>query len=139
APEWIEPDFSLRSFPSRNPGQPNREVQRQPNPGTRVNDSSSGGRAAEVAHPSTARVRERILVALSGGVDSAVAALLLKQQGHDIVGAYMKNWINEDNVVGECPWQQDIVDARAVATHLGIEFRIVNLMQDYRSRVVEYL
>ncbi len=82
---------------------------------------------------------ERILVALSGGVDSSVAALMLKQQGHDIVGAYMKNWINEDNVIGHCPWMQDIEDARAVADHLGIEFRVVNLMEDYRRLVVDYL
>ncbi|CAM2991652.1 tRNA 2-thiouridine(34) synthase MnmA [Rariglobus hedericola] len=76
---------------------------------------------------------------MSGGVDSSVAALLLKQQGHDIVGAYMKNWINEDNVIGHCPWMQDIEDARAVCDRLGIEFRVVNLMQDYRERVVSYL
>ena len=81
--------------------------------------------------------RERILVALSGGVDSSVAALLLKQQGYDIVGAYMKNWINEDEVIGHCPWMQDIEDARAVADHLGIEFRVVNLMEDYRRLVVD--
>jgi tRNA-uridine 2-sulfurtransferase len=83
--------------------------------------------------------RERILVAMSGGVDSSVAALLLKQQGHDIVGAYMKNWINEDNVAGDCPWMQDIEDARAVADRLGIDFRVVNLMRDYRRLVVDYL
>jgi tRNA-uridine 2-sulfurtransferase len=83
--------------------------------------------------------RERILVAMSGGVDSSVAALLLKQQGHDIVGAYMKNWINEDNIAGDCPWMQDIEDARAVADRLGIEFRVVNLMRDYRRLVVDYL
>ncbi len=83
--------------------------------------------------------RERLLVAMSGGVDSSVAALLLKQQGYEPVGAYMKNWINEDEVIGHCPWQQDIADARAVADHLGIEFRIVNLMQEYRERVVAYL
>jgi tRNA-specific 2-thiouridylase len=82
---------------------------------------------------------ERILVALSGGVDSSVAALLLQQQGHAIVGAYMKNWINEDNVIGHCPWMQDIDDARAVADKLGIEFRVVNLMDDYRRLVVDYL
>lgn len=81
----------------------------------------------------------RVLVGLSGGVDSSVAALLLKRQGFGVVGAYMKNWINEDNVVGECPWQQDIEDARAVAEKLGIEFRVVNLMHEYRTRIVEYL
>lgn len=76
---------------------------------------------------------------MSGGVDSSAAALLLKRQGHDIVGAYMKNWINEDNVIGHCPWMQDIDDARAVADRLGIEFRVVNLMQEYRERIVGYL
>ncbi|MDI1318901.1 MAG: tRNA 2-thiouridine(34) synthase MnmA [bacterium] len=82
---------------------------------------------------------ERIIVALSGGVDSSVAALLLQQQGHDVVGAYMKNWINEDQVIGHCPWLQDIADARAVAEKIGIEFRVVNLMDDYRRLVVDYL
>ena len=82
---------------------------------------------------------ERILVALSGGVDSSVAALLLKQQGFEVVGAYMKNWINEDNVIGDCPWMQDIQDARTVAEQIGIEFRVVNLMDDYRRLVVDYL
>jgi tRNA-specific 2-thiouridylase len=84
-------------------------------------------------------VREKILVAMSGGVDSSVAALLLKQQGHELVGAYMKNWINEDKVIGHCPWEQDIVDARAVCEKIGIEFRVVNLMREYRERVVGYL
>ncbi len=76
---------------------------------------------------------------MSGGVDSSVAALLLKQQGCDIVGAYMKNWINEENIIGHCPWMQDIDDARAVCETIGIEFRVVNLMQEYRERIVRYL
>jgi tRNA-specific 2-thiouridylase len=51
----------------------------------------------------------------------------------------MKNWINEDNVIGHCPWMQDIDDARRVADQIGIEFRVVNLMREYRERVVAYL
>ena len=82
---------------------------------------------------------EKTLVAMSGGVDSSVVALVLQRAGVPIVGAYMKNWINEDNVIGHCPWQQDIDDARAVCDRLGIEFRVVNLMRDYRERVVAYL
>ena len=76
---------------------------------------------------------------MSGGVDSSVAALLLKEQGYPLVGAYMKNWINEDNLVGHCPWMQDIDDARTVCEKLGIEFRVVNLMQEYREKIVGYL
>src|SRR6202041_3566937 len=82
---------------------------------------------------------ERVLVAMSGGVDSSVAALLLHKQGLPIEGAYMKNWINEENIVGDCPWQQDIEDARRVAGALPIPFRVVNLMREYRARVVAYL
>ena len=81
----------------------------------------------------------KILAAMSGGVDSSVAAAVLLEQGHEVVAAYMKNWINEENVLGDCPWQQDIEDARAVSETLGIEFRVVNLMTDYRERVVKYL
>lgn len=81
----------------------------------------------------------RVLVAMSGGVDSAVAALLLKREGVAIEGAYMKNWINEENIVGHCPWQQDIEDARAVAERLEIPFRVLNFIKDYRERVVRYL
>lgn len=82
---------------------------------------------------------ERILVALSGGVDSSVAAAQLVAQGHEVHAAYMKNWINEVNIVGDCPWQQDVADARAVAEKLGIPFEVVNLMDEYRERIVDYL
>ncbi len=81
----------------------------------------------------------KILAAMSGGVDSSVAAALLVGEGHDVTGAYMKNWINEEGVLGECPWEKDISDARAVAGRIGIEFIVVNLMREYRERVVGYL
>ena len=81
----------------------------------------------------------RVLVGLSGGVDSSAAAALLLEQGHDVVGAYMKNWINEEGIPGECPWEEDLEDAAAVADQLGIEFRVVDLIDQYRERIVDYL
>jgi tRNA-specific 2-thiouridylase len=81
----------------------------------------------------------KILVGLSGGVDSSVAAALLLEQGHEVTGAYMKNWINTDNVPGDCPWQDDVDDAHAVAKKLGIEFRVVDLIDQYQERIVDYL
>lgn len=81
----------------------------------------------------------KILVALSGGVDSAAAAALLTQQGHEVVAAYMKNWVNEENIPGECPWEKDIEDALGVCRKLGIELRVVDLIEQYRNRVVNYL
>lgn len=83
----------------------------------------------------------RILAALSGGVDSAVAALLLHEQGHEVVGAYMRTWMHEEGkaVFADCPWERDMEDARAVAAKLGIPFQVLNLIEDYRTRVVEYL
>ncbi len=83
----------------------------------------------------------KILVALSGGVDSAVAALLLKQQGHDVHAAYMRTWMNEEGgkLLGECPWEEDVVNARGVAEKLEIPFRVLDLIKDYRERIVEYL
>lgn len=81
----------------------------------------------------------KILAAMSGGVDSSLATALLVRQGHDVTGAYMKNWINEEGIIGHCPWEEDITDARAVADQLNIEFHVVNLMHEYRERVVKYL
>lgn len=81
----------------------------------------------------------RILVGLSGGVDSSVAAALLVEQGHEVVGAYMKNWINESGVPGDCPWEEDLQDAARVAESLGIQFRVIDLIDQYRERIVHYL
>lgn len=81
----------------------------------------------------------KVMVGLSGGVDSAVAAALLVEQGHEVVGGYMKNWINAEGIPGDCPWERDIEDARAVALALGIEFRVIDLIDSYRERIVRYL
>lgn len=80
----------------------------------------------------------RTLVALSGGVDSALSAALLREAGHEVEGAYIRTWQDESDL-GECPARQDIEDARAAAEHLGVPFRIVNLVADYREKVVSYL
>jgi len=81
----------------------------------------------------------KVLVGLSGGVDSAVAAALLVEQGHDVTAGYMKNWINAEGIPGDCPWEQDIEDARTVARTLGIELRVIDLIDAYRNRIVESL
>ena len=82
---------------------------------------------------------QKILVALSGGVDSAVAATLLKEEGHAVAGAYIRTWMNEEMPLADCPAQQDIEDSRAVAAHLGIDYEIVNFVNEYREHVVQYL
>lgn len=82
---------------------------------------------------------KKILVALSGGVDSAVAALRLLEQGYEVSGAYIRTWMNEEMPLADCPAQQDIEDSRAVAAHLGIDYEIVNLVNEYREHVVSYL
>ena len=83
----------------------------------------------------------RVLLALSGGVDSSVAAYMLKEQGHDVSAVYMKTWVHEDGstIVADCPWEDDIREAEAVSKHLGIDFEVVNYVKEYRERVVNYL
>jgi tRNA-uridine 2-sulfurtransferase len=109
-------------------------------PAERRRLTSQAVRARHVRVPSASPSSPaRTLVALSGGVDSSVAALLLRDAGVPVEAAYMKNWINEDNILGDCPWEQDIADARRVADQLGIPFRVVNLMEEYREKVVAYL
>jgi tRNA-specific 2-thiouridylase len=78
----------------------------------------------------------RVVVGLSGGVDSSVAAYLLKQQGYDVLGVFMKNWEDEDDE--HCPAKQDFFDVLAVAEVLGIEVEAVNFAAEYKERVFSY-
>ena len=78
--------------------------------------------------------KQRIVVGMSGGVDSSVAALLLKQQGHDVVGLFMKNW-EDDDTEDYCSSRQDLIDAVAVADTLGIDIEQVNFSAEYKERV----
>ena len=82
----------------------------------------------------------RVVVGLSGGVDSSVAAYLLKQQGHEVIGLFMRNWHDTTGTLeGDCPWYDDQVFAELVAKKLDIPFRFVDLSEEYRKRVVEYM
>jgi tRNA-specific 2-thiouridylase len=78
--------------------------------------------------------RKRIVVGMSGGVDSSVAALLLKQQGHEVVGLFMKNW-EDDDTDEYCSSRQDLIDAVAVADRVGIDMEAVNFSAEYKERV----
>jgi tRNA-uridine 2-sulfurtransferase len=78
--------------------------------------------------------RERIVIGLSGGVDSSVAALLLVREGHDVVGVFMKNWEDDDTDL-HCTSREDLIDAAAVADVIGIELEAVNFAAEYRERV----
>jgi tRNA-specific 2-thiouridylase len=79
----------------------------------------------------------RVVVGMSGGVDSAVAAYLLKQQGYDVLGVFMKNWDDDDNTE-QCTARQDFLDVLAVADVLGIEVEAVNFAKEYKERVFSY-
>ena len=79
---------------------------------------------------------EKILVALSGGVDSSVAASLLLEQGHEVESVYVRTWEYENDVLGDCPGAIDLQDAETVSAQLGIPFRVVNFMDFYRQHVV---
>ncbi len=82
----------------------------------------------------------RVVVGLSGGVDSSVAAYLLKQQGHEVIGLFMRNWHDTTGTLeGDCPWYDDQVFAELVAKRLDIEFHYVDLSTEYRKRVVDYM
>lgn len=83
---------------------------------------------------------KRVVVGLSGGVDSSVTAYLLQQQGYEVIGMFMKNW-HDDSVTisNECPWLDDSNDAMIVAQHLGIPFQAIDLSVEYKARIVDYM
>ncbi len=82
----------------------------------------------------------RVVVGLSGGVDSSVAALLLIEQGYDVIGLFMKNWHDESVVLNnDCPWEEDSKDALMVAEKLGIPFQTIDLSKEYKERIVDYM
>jgi tRNA-specific 2-thiouridylase len=82
----------------------------------------------------------RVVIALSGGVDSSVAAYLLKDKGYDVLGVFMKNWHDESVTVSEeCPWLEDSYDAMLVAQKLNIPFKVIDLSSQYKEKIVDYM
>jgi tRNA-specific 2-thiouridylase len=82
----------------------------------------------------------KVVVGMSGGVDSSVAAYLMQQAGHEVVGLFMKNWHDESVTISdECPWIEDSNDALIVAQQLGIPFQTIDLSADYKKRIVDYM
>jgi tRNA-specific 2-thiouridylase len=79
-----------------------------------------------------------IYVGMSGGVDSSLTAALLKEQGHQVTGVYMKNWAQEWSIF-DCPWAEDLYDANRVADQLNIPFKVFDLREQYRDKVVNYM
>ena len=83
---------------------------------------------------------KKVIVGLSGGVDSSVSALLLKQQGYEVIGLFMKNWHDDSVTISdECPWLDDSNDAMLIAEKLEIPFQTVDLSKEYHSRIIDYM
>ena len=83
---------------------------------------------------------KRVVVGLSGGVDSSVAAYLLKEQGYEVIGMFMRNWHDESVTISdECPWIDDSNDALLIAEQLNIPFQVIDLSKDYQERIVDYM
>jgi tRNA-specific 2-thiouridylase len=83
---------------------------------------------------------KRVVVGLSGGVDSSVAAHLLIQQGYEVIGMFMRNWHDESVTISdECPWIDDSNDALLIAQQLGIPFQVIDLSEAYKARIVDYM
>lgn len=90
--------------------------------------------------PENSTMRKRVVIGLSGGVDSSVAAYLLQEQGYEVIGMFMKNWHDDSVTISkECPWLDDSNDAMIVAQHLGIPFQAIDLSVEYKARIVDYM
>ncbi|UTW62106.1 tRNA 2-thiouridine(34) synthase MnmA [bacterium SCSIO 12741] len=83
---------------------------------------------------------KRVVVGLSGGVDSSVTALLLQQQGYEVIGMFMRNWHDNSVIISEeCPWVEDSTDAQLIAEQLGIPYQVIDLSEEYKERIVDYM
>lgn len=83
---------------------------------------------------------KRVVVGLSGGVDSSVTAHLLIEQGYEVIAMFMRNWVDDSVIISEeCPWVEDSNDALAVAERLGIPFHVIDLSEQYKERIVDYM
>ncbi len=83
---------------------------------------------------------KRVVVGLSGGVDSSVTALLLKEQGYEVIGMFMRNWHDESVTLSDdCPWIDDSNDALLIAQQLNIPFQVIDLSKEYKERIVDYM
>ena len=83
---------------------------------------------------------KKVIVGLSGGVDSSVSALLLREQGYEVIGLFMKNWHDESlTISNDCPWLEDSNDAMLVANKLNIPFQTIDLSKEYQSRIINYM
>ena len=84
--------------------------------------------------------KKRVVVGLSGGVDSSVCAHLLQEQGYDVIGLFMRNWVDDTVTISDdCPWIDDSNDALQVAENLGIPFQVIDFSKEYKERIVDYM
>lgn len=99
-----------------------------------------GSELFKIMENKTNNKKKRVVVGLSGGVDSSVAAWVLKEQGYEVIGMFMRNWHDTTGTLaGDCPWYDDRVFAELVAKKLDIEFHYIDLSDEYRHRVVDYM
>ena len=85
-------------------------------------------------------MKQKVIIGLSGGVDSSVAAWVLKEQGYDVTGLFMRNWHDTTGLLqSDCHWEDDLMFAEMVAKKLGIPFHFTDLSEPYRKRVIDYM